>query len=96
MPVCTLNSNHGCLGDLKFFLLADNFFRTCGKDDYFGCEEYRMMALLANPDQSFATADVVVEKPHNGITHITAPALAFLEIKVRICVVSMPVLCICK
>ena len=59
-----LESNHFYSCDLNFCFLADNFFRTSGKNDYFGCEEYRMMALYANPNESFHTEDAVIEKPH--------------------------------
>ncbi|DBA77290.1 TPA: hypothetical protein ACH3X2_000812 [Trebouxia sp. C0005] len=64
--------------------LKDNFFRTSGRADYFGCEEYREIIWNAYPDPNPAAADDLArDLGHNHIAHMSAPTLAFVEIKVR-------------
>ena len=66
-------------------LSADNFFRTSGRADYFGCEEYREIIWNAYPDPNPAAADDLArDLGHNHIAHMSAPALAFVEIKVPV------------
>ncbi|DBA91816.1 TPA: hypothetical protein ACH3X2_000083 [Trebouxia sp. C0005] len=65
--------------------LKDNFFRTSGRADYFGCEEYREIIWNAYPDPNPAAADDLArDLGHNHIAHMSAPALAFVEIKVPV------------
>jgi len=64
-------------------LFADNFFRTGGLSDYFACEEYRKIVFSAYPDPSVTEDQLLIDDPHNNTSHIPAPALAFIELKVR-------------
>ncbi|KAL0022372.1 hypothetical protein WJX77_005315 [Trebouxia sp. C0004] len=63
-------------------MLAGDVFRKGGVDDYFGNEEYRKICYVSNSAMDDRQGDGLDEY-HNEIKFMTAPMLAFVEIKVR-------------
>ncbi|DBA88012.1 TPA: hypothetical protein ACH3X1_004994 [Trebouxia sp. C0004] len=63
--------------------LEDSFFRTGGFEDYFGCEDFRRILWSGYPDLEGSSSEYTgLGEPYDHIKHITAQALAFMEIKV--------------
>ncbi|DBB03139.1 hypothetical protein WJX77_010925 [Trebouxia sp. C0004] len=63
-------------------MLAGDVFRKGGVDDYFGNEEYRKICYVSNSAMDDRQGDGL-DECHNEIKFMTAPMLAFVEIKVR-------------
>ncbi|DBA88824.1 TPA: hypothetical protein ACH3X1_016442 [Trebouxia sp. C0004] len=63
-------------------MLAGDVFRKGGVDDYFGNEEYRKICYVSDSAMDDRQGDGLDEY-HNEIKFMTAPMLAFVEIKVR-------------
>lgn len=66
-----------------FDLLQVTFFRKGTEDDYFGNEEFRKIVYASNPQlEDKPQEEMDEDNNHNDIRFMTAPMLAFAELKV--------------